>query len=111
MSSGPPRRRQLRVGEDHLCPRRAPPRIDRLVWRRRLPGPGRGAELTELLGRRAEREALDHPLARARGGYSGVLVGRGGAGVGKTALLEHARDAALSSSSRVQGAVGAESET
>jgi DNA-binding CsgD family transcriptional regulator len=40
-----------------------------------------------------------------------VLVVRGEAGIGKTALLEHARDTALSSGSRVQRAVGAESET
>src|ERR1700761_3301761 len=47
-----------------------------------LPPPG-------LLGRHAEREALDGLLAGVRGGQSRVLVLRGEAGVGKTALLEH----------------------
>jgi DNA-binding CsgD family transcriptional regulator len=43
-----------------------------------------------LYGRRAEREALDRLLADARRSRSGVLVVRGEAGVGKTALLDHA---------------------
>jgi len=41
-----------------------------------------------LVGRSAEREALHGLLARAAGGYSGILVLRGEAGAGKTALLE-----------------------
>jgi DNA-binding CsgD family transcriptional regulator len=42
----------------------------------------------KLLGRHAEREVLDRLLADALAGRSGVLVIRGDAGVGKTALLD-----------------------
>ncbi|MEJ2863718.1 ATP-binding protein [Actinomycetospora flava] len=63
------------------------------------------------MGRRAEREAVDHLLAGARDGRSGVLVVRGEAGIGKSALLEHARDAAGRAGFRVERAAGAESET
>jgi hypothetical protein len=41
-----------------------------------------------LLGRLTERAALGHLLQAARDGRSGVLVVRGEAGIGKTALLE-----------------------
>jgi DNA-binding CsgD family transcriptional regulator len=41
-------------------------------------------------GRTGERESLDRLLERVRGGQSGVLVIRGEAGLGKTALLRHA---------------------
>ncbi|MBB6547180.1 ATP-binding protein [Nonomuraea rubra] len=61
-----------------------------------------------LRGRRAEREVVERLLARARDGRSGVLVVRGEAGIGKTALLEHARDAAAGY--RVERATGVESE-
>jgi DNA-binding CsgD family transcriptional regulator len=61
-----------------------------------------------LLGRRGEREALDRLLARLRTGRSPVLVLRGEAGVGKTALLEYLVDEA--SGCRVVRASGAESE-
>jgi DNA-binding CsgD family transcriptional regulator len=43
-----------------------------------------------LLGRDRECEAIDRLLDGARGSRSGVLVLRGEAGIGKTALLEHA---------------------
>ncbi|EOD69821.1 AAA family ATPase, partial [Amycolatopsis vancoresmycina] len=43
----------------------------------------------ELLGRGEELAALDGVLAAARAGHSRVLVLRGEAGIGKTALLEH----------------------
>ena len=43
--------------------------------------------LTSLHGRRSECAALDGLLARVRGGRSAVLVLRGEAGIGKTALL------------------------
>ncbi|MEU6205554.1 AAA family ATPase [Micromonospora musae] len=43
-----------------------------------------------LLGRHAERAALDRLLAGARTGVSGALVLRGEAGIGKTALLDYA---------------------
>src|SRR3977135_3880700 len=48
----------------------------------------------ELLGREREREVLDRLLNSVRGGRGGVLVVHGEAGVGKTALLEYAVEAA-----------------
>ena len=42
-----------------------------------------------LLGRRAERGALGEVVNAARGGHSAVVILRGEAGIGKTALLEH----------------------
>jgi len=63
-----------------------------------------------LLGRRAEREAIERLLDGARTGRSGALVVRGEAGIGKTALLEHARDAAEPSGFRVESSTGMESE-
>ena len=41
-----------------------------------------------LLDRVAEKDALDGVLAAVREGLSGVIVLRGEAGVGKSALLE-----------------------
>jgi DNA-binding CsgD family transcriptional regulator len=66
------------------------------------------AEDTVLLGRRAECQSLDALLADAGGGASRVLVLRGDAGVGKSALLRYL-------SERAQGwcvlsATGVESE-
>ena len=46
-----------------------------------------------MLGREREREVLDRLLDGARGGRGGVLVVRGEAGVGKTALLDYAVEA------------------
>ena len=43
-----------------------------------------------FFGRTSERERLDATLASARDGHSAVLVIRGEAGIGKTALLRHA---------------------
>src|SRR5215475_5211128 len=61
-----------------------------------------------LLGRAAERQALDRLLANVRGGQSAVIVIRGEAGVGKTALLHYcAREA---SGFRVARLAGVESE-
>jgi len=48
-----------------------------------LPAPG-------LLGRADERDLLDRLLGDARNGRSGVVVIRGEAGIGKTALLRYA---------------------
>src|SRR5690606_26702526 len=84
---------------------------------RRSPGmedsmrPRAGTHPPVLLGRRAEREALEQTLAAAQAGQSGVLVVRGEAGIGKTALLEHARRTAMASGFRVESAAGVESET
>ena len=61
-----------------------------------------------LRGRRDERAVLDWVLDEARTGRSGVLVLRGEAGIGKTALLEHA--IASASDVTVLRAVGVESE-
>ncbi|TDC94627.1 LuxR family transcriptional regulator [Actinomadura sp. 7K507] len=66
--------------------------------------------MVDLVGRRVEREAVEHLLNEARAGRSGSLVVRGEAGIGKTALLEHARALASSSGFRVASAVGVESE-
>ncbi|WJL96635.1 AAA family ATPase [Microbacterium sp. ET2] len=64
-----------------------------------------------LLGRRAEQNVVDDLITRARAGRSGVLVVRGEAGIGKTALLDHARAFALTSAFRVEAATGVESES
>ncbi len=61
-----------------------------------------------LLGRRGELQVLDGLLNGVRGGRSAVLVVRGEAGVGKTALVDHAVGAAPDL--RVVRAVGVESE-
>jgi hypothetical protein len=61
-----------------------------------------------LRGRRSECNALSRLVAGARAGQSGVLVVRGEAGVGKTALLDYLVRHA--SGCRVARAVGVESE-
>ncbi|HEX4734319.1 MAG TPA: AAA family ATPase, partial [Thermoleophilaceae bacterium] len=61
-----------------------------------------------LIGRSEECARLDRLLADARAGHSAVLVLRGAAGAGKTALLEYAAEDAASY--RVVRAVGVESE-
>lgn len=65
----------------------------------------------ELLGRQSECDAITQLLAATRAGRSGVLVVRGEAGMGKTVLLEHARDVAATSGFEVQSAVAVEAET
>jgi len=52
------------------------------------------APRAELLGRQRERQVLDRLLDAARSGHGGVLVVYGEPGVGKTALLEYAVEAA-----------------
>ncbi|GGS66896.1 AAA family ATPase [Nonomuraea spiralis] len=62
-----------------------------------------------LRGRQIECELLDRFVATVQDGHSAVLVLRGEAGIGRTALLEYARDSA--SGCRVAWAAGVESET
>jgi DNA-binding CsgD family transcriptional regulator len=69
----------------------------------------------ELLGRREECAALDRVVADVLAGASRILVLRGEAGVGKSALLGHlsgqiAREAGNGGGWRVASAVGVESE-
>ena len=62
----------------------------------------------QLRGRRNECAALDRLVENVRGGQSRVLVLRGEAGVGKTALLEYLQGRA--SGCRIARAAGVESE-
>src|SRR3954453_15860180 len=52
------------------------------------------APAAQLLGRQRERDVVDRALAAARDGQGGVLAIYGEPGVGKTALLEYAVEAA-----------------
>src|ERR1700759_1306968 len=61
-----------------------------------------------LVDRDRERDALERLVAGVDGGESRVLVLRGDAGVGKTALLGHLSRAAASH--RIARAAGVESE-
>jgi DNA-binding CsgD family transcriptional regulator len=61
-----------------------------------------------LIGRRSECNTLDRLLASVQAGQSRVLVVRGEAGIGKTALLGYLRDRA--SGCRIARAAGVESE-
>ena len=61
-----------------------------------------------LLGRAGERQLLDRLLKSVREGHSGVLVVRGEAGVGKTALLQYC--ARQASGFRVAQIAGVEAE-
>ncbi|HYY85355.1 MAG TPA: AAA family ATPase, partial [Beijerinckiaceae bacterium] len=67
-----------------------------------------GRRLSVLLGRADERELLDRLLENVRAGQSAVLVVRGEAGVGKTALLHYC--ARQASGFRVARIAGVESE-
>src|SRR5207248_1846018 len=67
---------------------------------------GRG--ISALLDRAVETGALEGVLAAVRDGLSGVLVLRGEAGVGKTALLGYLLERA--SGCRIARAAGVESE-
>jgi DNA-binding CsgD family transcriptional regulator len=61
-----------------------------------------------LLSRRTECEELDHVVAEVRAGGSRALVLRGDAGIGKTALLDYAREQAAGC--RIVRAAGVEPE-
>jgi DNA-binding CsgD family transcriptional regulator len=67
-----------------------------------------GHAAPRLRGRRQESEELDRLLTGVRAGQSQVLVVRGEAGVGKSALLDHL--AGRASACRVARAAGVESE-
>ena len=71
-------------------------------------GPVTSSPGQQLLGRRRERELLDRLLEAAGSGDGGALVIHGEAGVGKTALLEYAVEAARAF--RVLRTVGVEAE-
>jgi len=73
-----------------------------------MAGARSAAEIAMLGGRRDERAVLDGLLDGARVGRSGVLVLRGEAGIGKTALLGHASESA--SDFTLLRTVGVESE-
>ena len=64
-----------------------------------------------LVNRSAEREALGGLLARAADGFSGALVLRGEAGVGKTALLNETVAAAAAAGLQTMRLTGVEPET
>ena len=66
--------------------------------------------LSHLLGRSSERETIEQLLTQAQAGSSCALVVRGEAGIGKTALVEQARDSASSSGFRVESSVGVAAE-
>ena len=61
-----------------------------------------------FLGRTSEREVIDRLLVNVRGGQSAVLVIRGEAGIGKTALLQYV--ARQASGLRVEHVTGVEAE-
>ena len=63
-----------------------------------------------MVGRFAERSAVDQLLAAAQSDLSGVLVLHGEAGIGKTTLLDHAESAALAAGFTVVRLAGFESE-
>ena len=73
-----------------------------------MAGARSAAEIPMLRGRRDELAVLDGLLEDSRAGGSGVLVLRGEAGIGKTAVLGHAIESA--SDVRVLRAVGVESD-
>src|SRR3954469_1933761 len=73
-----------------------------------MAGAGFASVVPMLCGRRDERAVLDGLLDGARAGRSCVLILRGEAGIGKTALLEHA--IASASDVTLLRATGVESE-
>jgi DNA-binding CsgD family transcriptional regulator len=66
--------------------------------------------VSELVGREVQQAAIDRLLHAARDGRSGALVVRGDAGIGKSALLDHAIGSAAATDMRVVRGVGIESE-
>lgn len=72
-------------------------------------GSGGVQRASRLLGREYECAAIDTLLANARAGAGGALVVRGEAGIGKTALLDYARQQAAPMA--VLSAAGVEAES
>lgn len=68
--------------------------------------------MPELVGREEQQVAIDRLLDAARRGRSGALVVRGDAGIGKSALLDHAVGSATATATgmRLVRGVGIESE-
>ena len=64
-----------------------------------------------LVGREQERGRIDRLLGDALAGQSGALLLVGEAGIGKTALLEHARGAAVGAGMPILRARGMQTET
>jgi hypothetical protein len=74
------------------------------------PAPTDTVRGSRLYGRRAECQALDRLLADVRAGQSRVMIIRGKAGAGKTALLDYLAERASGSGCRVARMVGVQSE-
>ena len=74
------------------------------------PAPTDTVRGSRLYGRRAECQALDRLLADVRTGQSRVMIIRGMAGAGKTALLDYLAERASDSGCRVARMVGVQSE-
>src|SRR5690349_6994767 len=91
---------------------RAPFALAPVRSRARPPGVSSWAVSTRrpgvLLGRAAELERLEWMMSDVRGGQSAVLLIRGEAGVGKTALLDHL--AGQAAALRVARVAGVEAE-
>jgi DNA-binding CsgD family transcriptional regulator len=66
---------------------------------------------SRLYGRRTECQALDRLLADVRAGLSRVMIIRGAAGAGKTALLDYLAERASGSGCGVARTAGVQSET
>jgi len=78
-------------------------------WRNGVVG-GEGMQ-AHLIGRHLERAKIDQLIAQANKGQSGALVLRGEVGIGKTALMEHARATATAQGFQVGSAAGTEAES
>src|SRR5579863_3044399 len=70
-----------------------------------------GATRDRLIERASEIEQIDQALAGATGGEGRLVVIEGPAGIGKTALLNAARERAVDAGLAVVAAVGSELES
>src|SRR5215469_13398555 len=80
------------------------------VTMRAMAGPGL-QQASRLLGRESECAAIDRLLDDACAGTGGALVVRGEPGIGKSALLDYARQCATPTPILVLSAVGVEAES